>query len=79
MKFLIWKTSDDYEKPCEKAVLASEKKNSYGWLERAWEVEINSLEELLKLAEESEKKRLIIFAKDEKMGPSIEIYDDYRE
>ena len=79
MKFKIWKTSDDYNKPCEKAVLVSEKKGEYNWRERTWEIEINSLEELLKLAEETKDKCLVVFAQDEKAGPAIEIYDDYRE
>lgn len=79
MKFTIWKTSDDDIKPCEQAVLVHEGRNEFGWLKRTYEIEINSLEELIKLAEESEKKCVIVFAADERKGPSIEIYDDYRE
>lgn len=79
MKFRIKKTSDDYVKPCEQATLAWEGKNEFGWRERKWEIEINSLEELMKLTEESEDKAIVIFAANEQSGPMIEIYDDYRE
>lgn len=79
MKFEIRKTSDDYTKPCEQAVLTKEWRNEFGWKERKWEVEVNSLEELMKLIEQSEKERIVIFAADENDGPLIEIYDDYRE
>lgn len=79
MTFQIWKTSDDFIKPCEQASLAWEEKNEYGWKKRIWTIEINSIEELMKLTEGTDEKRVVVHAADGKYGPSIEIYDDYRE
>lgn len=80
MKFIIWKTSDDNAKPCDRAVLIEEGRNSYGWITRTWGIEINSLEELMELVENSKDKRIVLFSSDEEEAtPSIEIYDDYRE
>lgn len=79
MKFKIWKTSDNTVKPCEQAELISEKRNKYGWLERLWEIKIDSLEDLMKFIDGTKDKCIVMFSADENDGPSIEIYDDYRE
>lgn len=63
---------DKYEKPHAKATF-NKVKNYY-------EIEINTLEELVKLAE-NEKTDIIVkvFAGDDKNETHLEFYDDYRE
>lgn len=76
MKFIITRTSD-YGKnpPCEGAVLLYKDEES-----AEWEIEINSLEELLQLSAKTAEP-LIIFAQGYDKGnvPELEIYDNYRE
>ena len=77
MRFIITRTSDYDGKnpPCEGAVpLYKDKKSA------VWEIEINSLEELLQLSVKTVQP-LILFAQDyDKDGvPELEIYDNYRE
>lgn len=78
MKFTIERTSD-YDgimKPSKNAVLSKEKSS---FDTNVWEIEIESLEELIKLKEEVKypiiiKNPCFIEGQNE-----IEIYDDYRE
>jgi len=68
MIFEISKTSDWYgkQKPCKKAKMVNNDGEN-----KKWQININTLKELLKLREEVGK--LII------NSDSIEIYDSYRE
>lgn len=59
--------------------------NKKGYIERdlgivqRWGVEINSLEDLLKLKEEVKSNLIIGSSSENEYFPCIEIYDDYRE
>lgn len=73
MKFVIYKASDgfnSYPKPCEKAYLKPTGNGFYQFAK--WEVEINSLEDLLSLMKETDNE--LILSEDR-----IIIYDDYVE
>lgn len=79
MRFLITRTSDYGGKnpPCEGAIMLYKDEKS---AECEWEIEINSLEELLQLSVKTVQP-LILFAQDYDKGnvPELEIYDYYRE
>jgi len=65
MDFEISRTSTD-EKPCERAYVSPYNKDK-------WCVDIDSIEDLVKLAEEVHYPLIVT------EHESIEIYDDYRE
>lgn len=82
MTFRVVRTTDDAgdKTPCQNARFVKRAKPNE-WSTRKinyWEVELDSLEDLMHLIEET-GNALIIFGADEKDGPMIEIYDDYRE
>lgn len=78
MKFRIERTSDcrNEASPCEGAYIDAK---GNGWKVYKWAIDINSLEDLMKLTEN--EGDIIVSAPNEKTDnhPSIEIYDDYRE
>lgn len=86
MKFKIFRTSDFREgKPCEGSEyyegpvemhIALLTNKAYQVQDTYWHIEINTLEELLKLCRDN-GGRIIVDTTDEM--PDIEIYDDYRE
>ena len=79
MKFNIERTSDAFgdTKPIPYAVCESEGYNEFnGLYERIYTIEINTLEELMKLIE---KEGQIVISPNSKGLPTIEIYDDWRE
>jgi hypothetical protein len=77
MLFRVYRTSgwgSEEAKPCENAVFDND--------EQEWIIEINSLEELLKLAQELDKQIIITPKKYKNIGnelPFLEIYDAWRE
>lgn len=74
MKFKISRVSDwgGKEKPCEKAKLVKPYNPQEPFEQGEWEIEINTLEELIALSDET-NHALIVTDKE------IEIYDDWRE
>lgn len=79
MKFGIHRTSGYYQEnpPCEGAKLEATRKTDYD--RNKWSVEIDSLDELMKLVK---KEGAIIIHPPgayQKEIPEIEIYDDFRE
>jgi hypothetical protein len=76
MRFLIKRTSDydGVEKPCEKAKLVKPYNPQENAIEckGVWEIEINSLEELIVLSNDVGAELIVSVG-------SIEIYDDWRE
>lgn len=76
MTFRIFKTSDylhtDQSKPCKNAKKIVEMDSLSRYEIIRWEVEINTLEELLDLQKEVGEELII-------SDGYIEIYDDYRE
>lgn len=81
MTFEIWKTSDIDEQPCENAKLVKDEVDQFGYHERQFVIDIDTLEELIELIEKTEHKRIVLFSKDDSRGdlPGIEVYDTYRE
>lgn len=80
MTFRVKRTSLDIgEKtaPCEGAFLEETVKHDY-YTEYIWKIKINTIKDLMQLIEKTGKP-VVVFGKDEKSGPEIEIYDDYRE
>lgn len=82
MIFRVVRTTDDAgdKAPCQNARFVK-RDRANEWSSRKvnyWEVELDSLEDLMHLIEET-GNALVIFGADEKDGPMIEIYDDYRE
>lgn len=77
MKFDITRTSDIFreEIPCKGAVL-TERKTSYN--ENVWEIEINSLEELIELSKEVNCGIILCRPRSVEGMYELEIYDDYR-
>ena len=75
MKFEIYRTSDCCieNPPCEGARLVREGSVSHN---AVYEIEIETLEQLLELMQAVEQPIIIMGNYDE---PTIEIYDDYRE
>lgn len=75
MKFEIYRTSDWYREkaPCEGAKLVREGSAAQS---AAYEIEIETLEQLLELMQAVESPIIIMGNYYE---PAIEIYDDYRE
>lgn len=75
MKFEIYRTSDWCREnpPCEGAKLVSAGSAVH---DAVYEIEIETLEQLLKLMQAVEAPIIIMGNYDE---PAIEIYDDYRE
>lgn len=75
MKFEIYRTSDWCREnpPCEGAKLVRAGSVSH---DAVYEIEIETLEQLLKLMQAVEAPIIIMGNYDE---PAIEIYDDYRE
>ena len=69
MKFTIVRTSDYMGQPCAGAVMNAE---------REWEIEIETLDELITFARANGKIILRVSAS-AAIAPDIEIYDDYRE
>lgn len=78
MKFQVTRTSDydKDKKPCDRAVL-SEHKTCYG--ESIWEIEINSLEDLIAFRKEVGHPVILLEPYDVKDMHELEIYDYYRE
>lgn len=80
MKFIITSTSSEWlsdsPKPCEGAVL-SEHKTAHG--ENIWEIEINSLEELIELKKKLNYPIILLNPNQIEGMYQLEIYDDYRE
>ena len=78
MKFTISRSSDLImpEKPCEEAVL-SEQKTLFNT--NIWEIEINSLEELLKLKQKVGFPIIVSDPYHVDGQQELEIYDAYRE
>ena len=78
MKFRIKRTSDVpmEAQPCEGAYIDAKGKK---WEVYKWAIDINSLEDLMKLTEKVGD--IIVSPPHEETDnhPSIEIYDDYRE
>ena len=78
MKFYIERTSDHHNgsQPTPNAVCTCRKYyKQYDMYQDAYTIEINTLEELMKLVEK--EGRIIILPT--KRMPTIEIYDDFRE
>lgn len=79
MKFIIDRTSSFYEeeikKPCKNCV-QEEITYKSGIKEKLWVIEVNSLEELMKLLRDVDEKIIIYECEGNNY---IEIYDDYRE
>jgi len=73
MKMKIYRTSGIFarerKKPYENAIQADD---------GSYVIEVNTLEELLEVANNTEK-RLVIETYNDPQLPSIEIYDEYRE
>lgn len=85
MKFRIKRTSESSfceRKPCEGAYVDrfEADKNDRLYDQRWWAIDIESLDDLLALAEK-EREEIIVKAPSEYTDnlPEIEIYDDYRE
>lgn len=81
MTFEIWKTSDIDERPCENAKLVKDEITQFGYHRRQFVIDINTLEELMELIEKTERKRVVLFPRDDSSEdlPGIEVYDTYRE
>lgn len=81
MTFEIWKTSAYNELPCKNAKLAKDEVDQFGYHERQFVIDIDTLEELMELIEKTECKRIVLFPKDDSREdlPGIEVYDTYRE
>lgn len=81
MTFEIWKTSDIDELPCENAKLVKDEVNRFGYHRRQFVIDIDTLEELMELIEKTERKRVVLFPRDDSSEdlPGIEVYDTYRE
>lgn len=80
MKFGIHRTSGGYQEnpPCEGAKLeAIGNKDHYE--RNTWSVEIDSLDELMKLVKKEDSVIIHPPGVYQKEIPEIEIYDDYRE
>ena len=78
MKFMIERTSCycGSEPPCEGASFFS---HDDKWNETKWSIEINSLEELIALAEKEGEVIVSAPCPEKNDLPCIEIYDTYRE
>ena len=77
MNFIIYRTSNHVDKPCEEAILKKHIPENQGDSSEGWTVEINSIEDLVDF---TDKYGNIIKGRDS-FHPvsSIEIYDDFRE
>jgi len=78
MKFTITRTSTWYDKKPYKNAIEEEYINIWGQKQKEWVIEINTLEELLKL----QKEEGDIIIKNDILGNNklaLEIYDTYRE
>ena len=80
MKFIVSRTSDwtGKEQPCKGAkpcVIKDKKDHEI----KAWEIEVNSLEELLELMEEVDEELILTDKMYNETLREIEIYDTYRE
>ena len=75
MKFIVIKTSgsydDEHTAPCENSVFDKE--------EKAWIIEINSIEELLSVLKKCNHDIIISQKAYNSELPCLEIYDDWRE
>ena len=75
MKFIVIRTSDRYIEdeisPCENSVFDKE--------EKAWIIEINSIEELLSVLKKCNHDIIISQKAYNSELPCLEIYDDWRE
>lgn len=78
MNFIIYRTSDHVDKPCEEATMKKHQLENQDGSSEGWTVEINSLEDLVNFVDRN--GNIIIKSKDP-FHPvsSIEIYDDFRE
>ena len=85
MQFYIKKTRNDYYKDkfgntlCPVPTKAVKCKRVKGVLLRDWSCEINTLEELKAIADESGYELVVSFEKEDNMDGFIEIYNTYRE
>lgn len=78
MNFIIYRTSNHVDKPCEEAILKKHMLENQGDSSEGWTVEINSIEDLVDF---TDKYGNIIIKGRDSFHPvsSIEIYDDFRE
>jgi hypothetical protein len=83
VKFEISKTSEstaDASAPCSRAYLeVEERPDKVIYQINHWFVDLNTLEDLLKLIDEVEQEIIVNGGLDSILNPSIEIYDTYRE
>lgn len=78
MKFLVKRTTDvlAFTPPCEGTKL-SEHQSAFGC--KLWEIEINSIEELIELKKKVTHPIILCDSYDVEGMLELEIYDDYRE
>lgn len=79
MIFKIVRSSDDVNKPCENAYLKEKFRNKSGGMSYIWEIEIDSLNELMDLIKETNEPLIVFGPSKDDLSTSIEIYDEYRE
>ena len=80
MKFIIERVASWKNKPCKNAVLKERKKIDFAGNYDIWEIEVNTVEELMAIIEETGEP--IILSRESynyKDMPLIQIYDDYIE
>ena len=78
MNFIVYRTSNHVDKPCEEAVMTKLQEENQGHADEGWTVEINSIEDLVNF---TDRYGNIIIKSRDSFHPvsSIEIYDDFRE
>lgn len=78
MNFIVYRTSNHVDKPCEEATMKKTGLESQNQPGEGWTVEINSIEDLVDF---TDKYGNIIIKSRDTFHPesSIEIYDDFRE
>ncbi len=76
MKFFVSHTSGDVEQPCEGATRELQSPTDK---RESWAVEINSLDELIALAQTNTERYSVIVKAWPNEPLQLEIYDDYRE
>lgn len=81
MKFAVRRTSDllSEKPPCEEAVLVERENDCFRWIRSIYEVELNTLDELIEFTKKHEGAVVLITDDGDRDKYYLEIYDDYRE